>query len=523
MSRKLSVSPLFDYEKVEYSQSSEVHLDVILEAPEKQGEKRTPLHMILAIDCSGSMSGNKLPAVKSTVNKLIDHLTEDDTVGIVAFSDNAWEAMSVLPMSNSNKDMARNAVNRLSPMSMTNMSEALRMSMERAVTAEKDKVCRIVLLTDGLPTTGDSSREGLVKLVGGMNQQITLTTFGYGADYDPELLTSLSSIGKGNNFYIQSDDDCKRAFAMELGGLLSTYGQNIKVTIAPTGNMVLKELLSLYQLEEKQGYRGITNGKAELSIDDIYYGEKKHVVLKMEVPKATSAVCARPSKVCDILIEYVEAESKKTIDVSSTAKIQYTKAGQGTTEPNPIVRKQLALLEAARIQKEAKEKADSGDFQGAQEVLTGAITWASNNVSWMPEAQNLVADFSSLAANARDRFSYHTVGAKMATSNLRAYYSNRGSSADSMKSGYMSTDQMAMLDSFGVSDSEPQSGYVSSDSGISIGGNTIPQGSSVGSGLGISIGGNTFPQGTSDASKDDESSSSLLMDGDILPELDENK
>lgn len=447
MNPQITVTPVFDYDKVDYGKSSDIHLDIILNAPEKESEKRVPLHMILAVDCSGSMSGGKLDSVKSTANKLVQHLTENDTLGMVAFSTNAWEVFPALSMTSANKERALSAISGLQTMMSTNIEEALRMATEMSSTADKKKIRRIVLLTDGLPNVGIDSHEGLVDIVGKMGKSISVSTFGYGIDYNPELLGSMASAGRGNHFYIQNDDDCNQAFALELGGLLSMYGQEIRVSLIPSGNMDVKELMSGYTLEAEGGYRGVGDDEFVFTIDDIYTGEKKHSVLKIGVPKATKAVLARPTRVCDISVEYLDVDTQKKIQVSSHAEIQYVKAVDVPSEANLEVREQLMLLEAARIQKEAKEKADAGDFRGAQVVLDAGASWAASN-DWYANSGALAQNFSSLVADYGDSHAYSTVGLKKSVSNMRGFTSSRAASADTVATSYTSDVQIRMMNSF---------------------------------------------------------------------------
>lgn len=449
----ISIRPVFDFDRVEYNKASEVCLDVILEAPEQEDQKRVPLHMVLAIDCSGSMYGSKLESVKTTVLKMINHLTENDTLGILGFSSSVWEVIPVLPMTQENKTTAVSKVRGLLPMSMTNMEQAMIQSIERAATADKRKICRIVLLTDGLPTCGDCNQENLVNLTGKMGSQISMTCFGYGSDYDPELLTSISNRGRGNNFYIQNDDDCNKAFAMELGGLLSLYAQDIKISISPSGNMTLGDFLSSYQVSKDKGYRGLTDGRMEFTIDDIYEGEKKHSILKIKIPKASEAVCVRETRVCDITIDYLDVETKKRVEASATARIQYVKPGDSSKEENEEVKRQLMMVEAARIQAEAQAKADAGDYKAAQVVLDEGITWARNN-SWFDNSAALVCNFESLYQNTADAYSYNMAGKKMSHSFSRSLCSNRASSSTSSPISYTSKRMKIVMDSFEQKDEE---------------------------------------------------------------------
>jgi len=448
MSSQVTVVPVFDFEQVDCTKSSEVHLDVILSAPEKENEKRIPLHLSLALDCSGSMQGSKLKSVQDTVCTLIDHLTENDTVNIIGFSQQVFDVIKTLPMTQANKQVAKDKVLALHHMGATNLSQAIIMAGEYAVTADKDKISRIILLTDGLPSgAGITDKPTLIKMCGEINKSVSLSTFGYGNDYDPELLASMANMGRGNNFYIEKDEDCRGAFALELGGLLSLYAQDIKVTVTPSGNMSIKEFLSGYAFEQTAGYRGITEGKLSYTVDDIYVGEKKHALIKFSVPSASEAVCARKTSVCAIEIDYFDVETKNQVSMRVMAKIQYVKAGKASKEVNEEIKKQLLMIEAAKIQKEVKDKADAGDYVGARTSALAGIQLGQQN-GWFDNSKALVDNFSCLAENVGSRFDYATRGLKMATAYSTSYAKGRAGNMGSIGTSYSSSVQQDMLKSF---------------------------------------------------------------------------
>jgi uncharacterized protein YegL len=440
----IDATSFFDYESISFDKESEIHLDIILNAPEKTDAKRIPLHLILVIDCSGSMDGGKLDAVKRTTCKLVDHLTENDTLGIIGFSDNVWDVFKALPMTKENKEQIKKEVKKLRTISNTNLSGAMSMAMERAVISDDSKVSRIILLTDGLPSAGECNKEKLVEIAYKMNQSVSMSTFGYGYDFDAELMASISSAGRGSSFYIKDDEDCSKAFAMELGGLLSLFGQNIKLTVIPSENMEFKELLSEYKCEQKQGYRLITGKKIEIQIDDIFAGEKKHVVLKLTVPKATEAVCARKTRVCNIQIQYTNLVTKAAQSVAFNSFIQYVKPDKAPKDPNEEVHNQILLLEAAKDQKEAQEKANMGDFIGAQASLAKGLQGIQGMKG--PQGISVKNMFSNLAANFTDNLTYRSKGSKLAASYRYSMSNTRCSSADTMD--MMNAQQAEVLKTF---------------------------------------------------------------------------
>jgi Ca-activated chloride channel family protein len=445
----LKVIPLFDFDKIDFSKTSDVNLDIILQAPEKSNQKRIPLSISLAIDVSGSMNGPKLATVKNTTEKLIQHLTENDYLSIVGFSDNAFEVLKSIPMTMNNKDSAIKAIKNLRPLSSTNIGAGLNMATEMVLNADKNMIHRVIVLTDGLPNQGLCTLEVLVELIKKFNPKISVSCFGYGSDHDPELLLSMSSVGKGNFFYINKDDDCNNAFAMELGGLLSLYGQNIKLTITPFANMEFKEMLSEYKCEQKQGYRLITNKKIEIQIDDIFAGEKKHIVLKLSIPKATEVVCAGPTTVCNLAVSYTDVESEALESSAEDIFIQYVEPKDVLKDPNEEVRKQLLLIEAVKIQKEAQEKAEQGDFDQARQILGKGLLFAQANSAFIPSGMDVL--FENMSEGFSDAYSYRSTGSKMSASNRKSLSTGRGTSADTIKM-YSNAAQADVLKSFSAPD-----------------------------------------------------------------------
>jgi hypothetical protein len=326
------------------------------------------------------------------------------------------------------------------------------MALEKAAISDTSKTCRVILLTDGLPTAGICDKDKLIDLACHPNQRVSISTFGYGNDFDAELMASISKMGRGNNFYIKTDDECSKAFALELGGLLSLYGQNIKLTISPSGNVTFKEILSDYKCDQKQGFRLLKPGVIEIFIDDIYVGEKKHCVLKLEIPKATEAVCARATRICDISMTYMDTETQKEVSVTEAVHINYVKADKIASEPDPEVKKQLLILEVARLQKEAKDKTDAGDYSAARVQLSEAVNFVTSNAQFMPDSAAYVTNLQNMSSNFTDAHTYRSKGIKSATAFSYSLGSNRASSVDSMKMSYSNKTMGEMLQSFSADD-----------------------------------------------------------------------
>jgi hypothetical protein len=214
--------------------------------------------------------------------------------------------------------------------------------------------------------------------------------------------------------------------------------------------MTFKEMLSEYKCEQKQGFRLLKPGSIEIQIDDIFVGETKHCLLKLDIPKATEAVCARPTTVCSVEVKYTDTETQKEQIVTDTVKIQYVKASKVASEADIEVMKQLAILEAVRLQKEAKVKADAGDYAGARGMLAEAINYVNTNAKYYsPQlSTSFVTAFSNMTNDFADAHSYRSKGVRSATSFCYTASTGRGASMDSLGVGTVSATQLRMMESF---------------------------------------------------------------------------
>jgi hypothetical protein len=168
----------------------------------------------------------------------------------------------------------------------------------------------------------------------------------------------------------------------------------------------------------------------------------------LEIPKATEAVCARTTKVCDISMTYMDTETQKEVTVTETVRINYVKADKVASEPDPEVKKQLHIFEIARLQKEAKDKADAGDYKGAQIQLGEAVDFIESNAELMPDSAVYVTNLQNMSSNFTNDLTYRSKGIKSAMAFSSSLYSNRASSVESMTMAYSNNTLTGLVRSF---------------------------------------------------------------------------
>jgi Ca-activated chloride channel family protein len=358
------LKPQFTFEKVRFDQPTDLHLVVSVTAPKSDWQThRPPLCIIPAVDRSGSMRGEKMAYTKRSLIKLIDHLTAEDTLGLVSFATDATIDFPAEKMTPDAKARAKKVVDGYRDTGNTFLSGGLMRAVEMVGTLDlgDTTITRIILFTDGQPNLGVTQPEGLANLVSTSRGRASISAFGYGQDANQELLNAMATKGEGNYAFIQDPDSALGAFGKELGGLLSTYAQDLIIELTPhEGNQVL-EIVSDFDVEE------IITGEARVKIPHILSEETIDIVIKAKLaaqkhpgPRQVNAISAKLS--CQVL----GSDGKMKLEsVEGNAKIQFVKAGEEQTQPTKAVDELVARAQLLQTQNRAEAAAQRGDYAAA--------------------------------------------------------------------------------------------------------------------------------------------------------------
>lgn len=472
----LILSARLEKSKVVREKSHTLHLQVNLEGKKIEG-KRKPLSLGVAMDLSSSMMGSKVEDAKAGLEKLVDHLTGDDTLTIVAFSTVVWTVLEPTRMTPDQKDRVKAEIRAMHTHSSTNLSGATVATYEQVRKAAekrlKEAVSRALVFTDGQPTAGDVSPEGLVRIAKGRPEDTNLICFGYGEDYNAELMTQMARAAGGEAYHIKTPDEFGPTLGRVLGGLLTCVAQNVKVTLKMKPDVKILEVLNDFDVEAND-----KKTEATITVDDVYSEEKRRVLCEVELPAMDNS--SRPFKYGTATVEYQDliANEKRTEELS--LEVEYVKEADADKEPDKEVAEQLAVLKAAKAQEEAMKLAQQGNFAGAQSVIRGAAM----------RLQDVGTVFScSLADDLTDNVQsmlhadkYANGGAHHLHANASSYRSGRGHTLGAARA--MATPSMkAMGASF--EKPNPQAGGLSPNMGPSAPLGVPPMGGSPGVPFGV--------------------------------------
>ncbi len=193
--------------------------------------KRPPLHIVLAVDTSSSMSGQPLGYLKQGLKQMLDHLENGDKVSLVRFASDAKVVVEAKPMSD--KLAIEKAIIALAATGKTNLYAGL-FTAFKVANKHHDKSWdnRVVLLTDGQASEGLQHPGKLVSLAAGYAKKgIGITTIGVGKDVHNGVLADIAEVGAGNFYFLDKAAAVKEVFTEEVKTFLVPVALDVTIKI----------------------------------------------------------------------------------------------------------------------------------------------------------------------------------------------------------------------------------------------------------------------------------------------------
>jgi len=185
---------------------------LFLFAPDVEPLQKSPLpkDIVLVIDRSGSMSGEKIEQARDALHFILAQLNPNDRFSIVGFDHRLVMLGATLqPITQDTLTGAHRFVDGLAADGNTDLQAALQAGLEiLAGSQPRDATRLLVFLTDGLPTAGITDETLIAELVTQTNARIEarLHVFGVGYDVNTHLLDRLAADNGGSVTYVQPDE-----------------------------------------------------------------------------------------------------------------------------------------------------------------------------------------------------------------------------------------------------------------------------------------------------------------------------
>lgn len=160
--------------------------------------------IILVLDTSGSMQGEKMDQAKEAARYVLNHLNPLDRFAIVSFATTTRSfSPSLEPAAQADK--GKDFLDRLEAMGSTDINRAM---IEAVGLAEEVRPTTLIFLTDGLPTEGVTVTGAILDNVAReAPDNVRIFSFGVGDDVDTDLLDQISMDNGGASTYVRPGEE----------------------------------------------------------------------------------------------------------------------------------------------------------------------------------------------------------------------------------------------------------------------------------------------------------------------------
>ncbi len=170
--------------------------EVIVAAKNSWALNRKRADIMLVVDTSGSMEGEKIELVRAGLETFLMRILAEDRVGLISFDSSARVVTPLNPLSENRIGLQR-AIGDLRAQGKTAVFDALelaRQELEALPPAEDDRIRAIVLLSDGADNASSISIDQLRQRFD--ETGISIFPVAYGADADLRILEAIAEFSR---------------------------------------------------------------------------------------------------------------------------------------------------------------------------------------------------------------------------------------------------------------------------------------------------------------------------------------
>lgn len=318
-------------------------------------EFRTPLNLVLVIDRSGSMDGDRLNSVKKSLVQLVKKLSDQDLLSIVTYDTRPAICIEAAVPAQTRRINA--AISTIKAGGSTNLHGGLMLGYEVAQRHQhKKRASRVILLTDGIANAGVVDHEEIANESRSFNKEgIGLSTIALGNNFNRRLLRELAEAGDGALHFIGDHKDIQKTFVDEFDSLLSPAAKNISLTIRTNDKTTSTRIFGYQPKTIKNGF--------QIESENMNYGATQVVIghVKTKTPIQLS-----------VNLDYFDSCTSKQTSIRKSVVIGSVELGHDPSS----VRKNYTIAKLAAAVKSSAYLMESEKYRKAHKRLRAATSFA---------------------------------------------------------------------------------------------------------------------------------------------------
>lgn len=237
-----------------------------------------PVDLVVVLDRSGSMNGQKINDARQAVLDLLDRLTPRDRLALVTYSNNVRIASGLLPVDGANRDKLVQAVSRVRAGGGTNLGGGLRSGIDTLLRAEASgRRRKMILISDGLANQGITDPDELGRMASiATERDFSISSVGVGYDFNEMLMTALADQGAGNYYFLENPKAFAQVFEDEFQSTRQVAAAGLEVSI-PQKNGLRLIHAGGYPISHR-------DGAAVFHPGDLLSGQQRNMFLTFAMP-----------------------------------------------------------------------------------------------------------------------------------------------------------------------------------------------------------------------------------------------
>ena len=352
--------PVIDEPQVLYARLDFEPLDAALTTSERTSSN---LNLTLVLDRSNSMQGTRLDRVKAAAFQIIENMTADDVISVVAFSDRASVIVPATKVKD--KPALKAQVTMMSAFGGTEiyhgLNEGLRQNREFL---DPKFVNHILLLTDG-NTYGDEE-QCLGLATNASIEGIGISAMGLGTDWNDDFLDLLATNTGCTSQFIRHVVEVGVFINNHVRHLSSTFAARLRIIINLAEGVVIDQMFKIAPLPQPVE---VTDGEIKLGILEARRPTTVLIQFRL-VPGLDEGIfnVARIVAVGDILVNRQPTYYLLHQIMTEVTSMQFD------DETNIEILDALSRLALYRMQEQANEAIKRGEFEEATKRLEKLAT-----------------------------------------------------------------------------------------------------------------------------------------------------
>ncbi|MCP4399644.1 MAG: VWA domain-containing protein [bacterium] len=234
--------------------------------------------MVIVLDQSGSMQGQKIEFARQAISTLLSGLSEEDRFAIVGYADGVWKYSNLEHVGNSKRSEFHSIVANLYPGGNTNLGAGLQEGIDTLLSAPKQgNIEKVILISDGLANRGivDTNALGNIASIA-LQKEFAITSVGVGHDFNEQLMTAIADRGAGNYYYLANPQAFAEVFQKEFQASKNVVASGMEIRIPlPDGATLLSA--SGYPID-------IEGHEAVVHPGDLLAGQSRKLFLTFQLP-----------------------------------------------------------------------------------------------------------------------------------------------------------------------------------------------------------------------------------------------